>query len=359
MTSEVMNYVLWGNKVSAYVTAIGVLIVCALVITGIKVIIRKNISRWVEKTSSSIDDFLIRIVINFIVPLAYVGTVYLVLSGLVLSIFTRKLVVIAATALLTILTARLFTMLITYGFQLYIFRRGENEALERSLKGIVRVLSFLVWGLAIVFFIDNIGFEISTVIAGLGIGGVAVAMAAQAVLKDLFSYFSILFDRPFEIGDFIVVGDFSGTVEYIGIKTTRMRSLNGEQLLIANKDLTDARLKNFKNMEQRRVTFNIGVTYETSREKLLEVPGLIKEIITAIPDTDFGGAYFMSHGPYSLIFEVMYKVVIADYTRYQEIQQEINYKLRDTFTTKGIEFAYPTQTLLVHTKEQLTEEPQS
>ena len=202
--------------------------------------------------------------------------------------------------------------------------------------------------MAAAFFLDNMGFEISAVIAGLGIGGIAVALAAQTILKDLFSYFSILFDRPFEIGDFIIIGEYLGTIEHIGIKTTRIRSLGGEQVILSNTDLTSSRVRNYKRMDKRRVLFKLGVTYQTSLEQLKAIPGIIKNAIENVEDTIFDRAHFFSYGDFSLVFEVVYYVKSRDYNKYMDIQQEINFAINEEFKNRDIEFAYPTQTLYLN-----------
>ncbi|MBU1997522.1 MAG: mechanosensitive ion channel family protein, partial [Candidatus Omnitrophica bacterium] len=209
----------------------------------------------------------------------------------------------------------------------------------------------LIWSLAIIFFLDNMGFKISAVIAGLGIGGVAVALAAQAVLADLFSYFAILFDRPFEIGDFIIVGDFLGVVEHVGVKTTRISSLSGEQIVFSNTDLTNSRVRNYKRMQKRRVVFKLGVTYGTSLEKVKEIPKIIEGIIKGIKDTTFDRAHFLAYGDFSLVYEIVYYVMSGDYNKYMDIQQEINFEIKNEFKKKQIEFAFPTQTLYVNKEE--------
>ena len=168
------------------------------------------------------------------------------------------------------------------------------------------------------------------------------------MFKDLFSYFSILFDRPFEIGDFVIIGEYLGTIEHIGIKTTRIRSLGGEQLVFSNSDLTDSRVRNYKKMQKRRVVFKFGVTYQTSQDKLKNIPGGIEKIVKGIKDTAFDRAHFASYGDFSLIFEVVYYVLAADYNKYMDIQQEINLAINKEFTSHKIEFAYPTQTLYVN-----------
>jgi len=231
---------------------------------------------------------------------------------------------------------------------MYCKKVSASKTLDKSLSGALKVIKFGVWSLAVIFLLDNLGFKISTVIAGLGIGGVAIALAAQAVLGDLFSYFSIIFDRPFEIGDFIIVGDLLGTIEHIGIKTTRVRSLGGEQLIFPNSDLTNSRVRNYKRMQKRRVVFKLGVTYDTPLAKLKEIPKIIEGSIKGVADTIFDRAHFSSYGDFSLTFEVVYYVLSSDYNKYMDIQQEINFKIKEEFEKKAIEFAFPTQTLYVN-----------
>jgi small-conductance mechanosensitive channel len=210
------------------------------------------------------------------------------------------------------------------------------------------IIRLAVWGLAAVLLLDNYGVKISALVAGLGIGGLAVAFAAQKVLGDLFSYFSIFFDRPFEIGDFIVVGEFTGTVEHIGIKSTRVRSLSGEQLIFANNDLTNSRLRNYKRMTNRRAVFRIGVTYGTPAAKVREIPAMIEKIIRDLPGAIFDRAHFAAYGDYALQFEIVYYVEGGDYLKYMEIQQQINLSIMEAFSREKIEFAYPTQTVYVN-----------
>ena len=242
---------------------------------------------------------------------------------------------------------RLAILTMGYGFKLYLKKRATDTNLTKTLQGLGIVIKIVLWTLALVFFLDNLGFKISAVITGLGIGGVAIALAAQAILKDLFSYFCIIFDQPFRIGDFIVVGDFMGTIEHIGIKTTRLRSLGGELLVIANSDLTDSRLRNFQLMHRRRVVFKIGVVYATPLEVLKEIPQIIEGIIKKIKDAVFERAHFSNFGDFSLVFEVVYYVLGSDYQKYMDIQQEINFAIKEEFEKRKIEFAYPTQTVLL------------
>jgi small-conductance mechanosensitive channel len=210
------------------------------------------------------------------------------------------------------------------------------------------LINIFVWVIGLVFLMGNLGFDISAVIAGLGIGGIAIALAAQAILGDLFSYFVIFFDRPFEVGDFITVQDKVGTVEYTGIKTTRLRALTGEQLVFSNTDLTNSRIHNFKKMQERRVLFRLGVVYQTSAAQLKEIPQIVKNIIEKHSDVRFDRGHFATYGDFSLNFEFVYFVIGSEYVKYMDTQQSINLEIYDEFEKRGIEFAYPTQTLFVN-----------
>jgi small-conductance mechanosensitive channel len=209
-------------------------------------------------------------------------------------------------------------------------------------------MQVVIWVGGFLFLIDNLGYDITTLVAGLGIGGIAIALAAQTILGDLFSYLVIFFDKPFEIGDFIVVEDKMGTVEYIGIKTTRLRTLGGEQLICSNTDLTNSRVHNYKRMQERRVVFGLGVIYGTRAAQLKIIPKLIRDIIESIDGTRFDRAHFKSFGDFSLNFEVVFYVLSADYNRYMDIQEAINTQIFEVFEKEEIEFAFPTQTLFMN-----------
>ncbi len=183
--------------------------------------------------------------------------------------------------------------------------------------------------------------------AGLGVTGIAVALALQNILGDLFASLSIVLDKPFVVGDYIVVDTLQGTVERIGLKTTRVRSLSGEQIVFSNADLLKSRLRNFKRMQERRVAFTFGVTYQTPEALLTRIPGIVREVITPLPSTRFDRAHFQSFGEYALLFEVVYFVTTPDYALFMDIQQAINLGLLGRFRQEGIAFAYPTQTHLV------------
>jgi len=221
----------------------------------------------------------------------------------------------------------------------------EDKAVAGSI-GIIRfVARIAVWAIVLLLTLENLGIDITALVAGLGIGGIAVALALQNVLGDLLASLSITLDQPFVLGDFLVVGEHMGTVEYIGIKSTRLRSLAGEQIVMSNSDLLASRLRNFGRMYERRVVFTLGVTYETPRDKLRQLAPLLREIIEAEEGVRFDRAHFATYGPYSLDFEIVYHVLSPDYGRYMDLQQAINFRIHESFEALGVEFAYPTQTL--------------
>ncbi|MFA7677521.1 MAG: mechanosensitive ion channel family protein [Candidatus Omnitrophota bacterium] len=339
------SYSYFDNTVSAYLLA-GAFILAGFIIVKIfRRCLLNRLKKLALKTTTTFDDFLVALLDKLILPFLHFVITYLAVKTLSLNPYMTRTVNVLAMAFVTVFFSRFILELITYVFLSYWSKNSRNLNFEHSLSGILKVVKFIVWSLAAVFFLDNLGFKISTVIAGLGIGGVAIALAAQALLKDLFSYFSIIFDRPFEVGDFIIIDDLLGSVEHVGIKTTRIRSLSGEQLVFSNSDLTDSRLRNYKRMDKRRVAFKIGVVYGTPLDKLKKLPKIIKDIITGIEDTIFDRAHFFSYGDFSLIFEVVYYVVSSDYNKYMDIQQAINFKIKEEFEKRSIEFAFPTQTL--------------
>jgi small-conductance mechanosensitive channel len=230
-------------------------------------------------------------------------------------------------------------------------RRQRALSTDRAAAGSLGIIAFvaqvLIWAMVLLLTLDNLGIDVTALVAGLGIGGIAVALAAQNVLGDLFASLSITLDRPFVIGDFLAVGEFLGSVEHIGIKSTRLRSLGGEQIVMANADLLGSRVRNYGRMAERRVVFTTGIVYETPTEILERVPALIREAISAQQDTRFDRSHFSRHGAASLDFETVYYVLSADYNRYMDIQQTINLHIHKAFEQHGIVFAYPTQRLLV------------
>lgn len=275
---------------------------------------------------------------------AFVGSRFWELSPSVDSVFVKGAVIAlvvqvglwTVNALLTLIQSK---------------REAELEE-NRGAVAAMDVLSFVarvvIWTMVLLLILDNLGINITALVAGLGVGGIAVALAAQNILGDLFASLSIILDKPFVVGDFLIIGEHLGNVEKVGIKTTRLRSLSGEQLVFSNNDLLNSRIRNYGRMFERRVLFTIGVTYQTSAEKLKKIPTIIREIIESQDDVRFDRAHFQKYGDFALIFESVYYVLSPDYNYYMDIQHAINVQIFEAFEKQNIDFAYPTQTLYVN-----------
>lgn len=348
---EFLDRVYFGNTVQDYFIALGIFLVGIALVRIFRKAILNKLKKWAETTETNLDDYIVSAVERFGMPMLNFAAVYFGIHYLTLTEFGEKAVHAATVVIITFYTIRLVTIMIRVFIESYVKNQENGEEKVRQLKGVLLVINIGIWGLGIVFLFDNLGYDVTAIIAGLGIGGIAIALAAQNILGDLFNYFVIFFDQPFEIGDFIVVDDKMGNVEYIGIKTTRLKSLSGEQIIISNTDLTNSRLHNFKRMENRRILFSLGVTYQTTPEQLKIIPELIKSTIEAQENVKFDRAHFSNFGDFSLNFEVVYYVQSREYSVFMDINQNINLKLFEAFAEKGIEFAYPTQTLFLNKEE--------
>lgn len=344
---QIWNYSLLGNQMSDYAIAIAIIIIGYLSINILRLVIIKRLRRWSNKTVSQFDNRILDLIEGPLIKLSYLGIFYIALANLVLQPMLKQVLDVVCIIFATLLVIQLVCTLIEYGVRTYWIVRSSDSGTAQTLKAIMPAVRIVVWALGVIFLLDNLGFDISAIVAGIGIGGIAIALAAQGILQDLFSYFSILLDRPYEIGDFVIVGDLVGTVEHIGIKTTRIRSLGGEELIVANTDLVSSRIQNYKRMNRRRIVFHLGITYETSSEKLTTIPSLIKQAIDHTNHADFDRAHFLSYGDFSLNYEVVYFVDTNDYNIYMDAQQNINLALKSLFQDQGIEFAYPTQLLYI------------
>lgn len=343
MWENLSHRTFFGNELTTYVMAVVMLLAGFLGVYIFRFLILRQAEHWAKRTNTKVDDFLISTLSRTLTPLLYYGVVFLSIRSLALNRSIDKIVTFVGVLLVTVCAVRLVLDVLRFViFKLWIPNRSDASNLERQMKALMPIMTGLIWALGIVFLIDNLGFKISAIVAGLGIGGVAVALASQTVLADLFSYFAIMLDRPFEIDDFIIVGNFMGTIEHIGIKTTRIRSLGGEQIIFSNKDLTDSRVSNFKRMELRRIEFRLGVDYTTPVEKIKRAVEMIKTIIQQTPETRLDRAHFEAYGDYKLVLDVVYYVLSADFNKYMDIQQAINLSIKEGFEKEGIEFALPT-----------------
>jgi len=345
--NNMLEQTFWGNSVSGWLTAAVAIVVSFIVIGLLRLIFVRKLHAWALRTKSTWDDFLTMIIGKSAVPALYISSVYFSLTALQLPEKVRNVLHVAYTAVLTYFVLRVATAAFRKLIHTYIRRQGRPESQQKQAGGLIAIVNAVIWLLGIVFLIDNMGYDVTTLIAGLGIGGIAIALAAQAILGDLFSYFVIFFDQPFEIGDFIIVDDKLGTIEYIGIKTTRIRTLSGEQLICSNTDLTNARVHNYKRMEKRRVVFTLSLSRRMTYRQVQAVPGIVKEIIASHAGLQFDRGHFSGYGDFSFNFEFVYYVLSPDYNVYMDKQQAIYLDIFAAFEREGISFAYPAQTLFL------------
>jgi len=346
---EMLDYSIFHNTVLQYLEALGILLASIFVIYYLfQRVALARLKKMTASTNNNLDDMLVRGVELLVLPLMYYGALYVSLHTLTLAAELQKGIRVALVLLLTILLVRALTGIIRFALRAKLRSATDDKTAEIQLKGLSGLITVTVWIIATFFLLDNLGVKISAAVAGLGIGGIAVALAAQAVLGDLFSYFVIFLDKPFEVGDFIIAGDKMGTVETIGLKTTRLTALSGEQIVFSNSDLIQSRLHNYKKMARRRILFKIGVIYETPAETLREIPQIVRDIIERQESATFDRGHFASFGDFSLDFEFVYYVESSDFAQYRDIQQAINLAVFEAFEQRQIGFAYPTQTLFVN-----------
>lgn len=236
----------------------------------------------------------------------------------------------------------------------FFLREQRLHSRDKNAQTVTTLLQFianvLIWSLVLLGALSNLGINVTALVTGLGIGGIAVALAVQNILGDLLASVSIALDKPFEVGDFVNLDNgFMGSVEAIGIKSTRLKSLSGEQIVVPNSEVVKARIRNFGRMRERRAVFNFGVTYDTPRAQVAEVPGIVRAAIEQCGGgrTRFDRAHFNAFGESALNFEVVYWMTEPDFNAYMDVQQAVNLRLMEEFDARGIRFAFPTQTLVI------------
>ncbi len=338
----------YGNSLQTWLTAAGITVVALLVFYLTRTIVVRKLQALARRTKTEIDDILTAALAkskSFLLTILaiYLGTLALNLPPVLGSILDTVSVIV-----ILLQVAIWSNEIITGVLNRYREQKMGEDASARATVSLIGFLSKLVmWTVIVLLTLENLGIDITTLIAGLGVGGIAIALAAQNILGDLFASLSIMLDRPFIIGDFIVVNEYAGTVEHTGLKTTRIRSLTGEQLVFSNTDLLGSRIRNYKRMSERRITFAFGVVYQTPHEKVKAVPGMVKAIIESEEMARFDRAHFKSFGDSYLDFEVVYYMLDPDYNRYMDTQESINLKILKRFEEEGIEFAYPTRTIFI------------
>ncbi|GIV62517.1 MAG: hypothetical protein KatS3mg044_1383 [Rhodothermaceae bacterium] len=343
-----MDTLIAGAPLIEWVRAIGIWALLSVVFIFVQRVLTRRMDALALRTRNTIDDVIAAVLRQtrayFLVGLAFYASVAIVqLPDAVIDWGGR-----IAFILLLLQVVRWGGGLITEYMERYQQRHLEADpAAVTSMQALGFIGRLVLWTVVLLMALDNFGVDITALVASVGIAGVAIGLAVQNILGDLFASLSIVLDKPFVVGDFIIVGEHMGTVEHIGLKSTRIRSLTGEQLIFSNNDLLQSRIRNFKRMQERRVVFSIGVVYQTPPDQLARIPQIIREIVEAQDRVRFDRAHFKAFGDFSLNFEVVYWMLDPDYTLYMDTQQAINLALFERFGREGIEFAYPTQMLYV------------
>lgn len=344
-----LDYTFLGNTVRDWSISLGILILALLVLFVARRLIRSRLQRLADETGGLFFKVARHVVGQskgwFLMLVALNIALHSIESGDRFDDVFRRLLIIGMLIQMGIWAVA--------GFGRFMRLRREQQ-LEEDAGAVAAmdIMAFLtrvgIWTIVLLLVLDNVGVNITALVAGLGVGGIAVALAAQNIISDLFASLSIVLDKPFVLGDFLNIGEFYGNVEKVGLKTTRIRSLSGEQLVFSNNDLLNSRIRNYGQMTERRIVFKIGVVYGTAHDKLEKAVKIIEDIIIKQDAARFDRCHFQSFGAYSLDFETVYYVTSSDYKLYMDIQQAVNLEIFRRFEEAGIEFAYPTQTLFVN-----------
>jgi len=346
---SVINFFQGANTKENFIIAFGIFLGLFIFFKIFDMYLLRVFHKISRKTKITFDDVIIDFFKEIHWPFYayisfYIASKFLVLSD-ILSSTLRYLLIL----LIAYYGSSGVIRVINHFFNIHVEKKKKDGSLESS--SMIEVLRLLikiaVWSIAILMVISNFGIDITPLIASLGIGGVAVALALQNILGDLFSAFAIYFDKPFREGDFIIVGSDMGVVKHIGIKTTRIQALSGQEIVISNSELMNSRINNYKKMQKRRVAFAFGVEYGTSSKKLKNINEIIKEIIKSMKNLQLDRVHFKEFGNFSLNYEVVYYINTNDYNAYMDAQQEINFKIKERFEKEGISMAFPTQTIHV------------
>lgn len=345
---ELLDREYLGNSVLAWATCLGAFVLAWVVLLAVRSVVGRRLGAVAGAGAPT----AVRVAQH---ALARTTSLFLLLLA---AVFASRFVVLRPGIESIVVSAATIGLMLQVGLwtttalTTFIALRRERQLAEdpgavAALDLLGFVLRLVIWAAVLLVMLDNVGVNVTTLVAGLGVGGIAVALAAQNILGDLFASLSIVLDKPFVVGDFLIVGEFMGSVENVGLKTTRIRSLSGEQVVFSNKDLLDSRIRNYGRMFERRVVFSVDAVYETPLEKLKAIPAMIRSAIESHDRVRFDRAHFSKFGESALSFEAVYYVLSPDFNLYMDIQQSINLALVEGFAREHIEFAYPTRTIRV------------
>lgn len=327
--------------------ALGIAAAVFLVLLSLREIVVRRLAKRAEKSPNGFDDLVVSLgrraqIVVIAVAALYAGSLYVTLTP------RQEQILRAAAEIAVFLQVALWASVAIDFWLARQRRRMDHDPTSVALAGVLRFVAKLtLWTLLLLMALDNVGVNVTALITGLGVGGIAVALALQNVLGDLLASLSIVLDKPFVLGDAITVDTLTGTVESIGLKTTRLRAVSGEQLVFANSDLLKSRIRNWKRLAERRVVLAFGVPYDTPPDVIEHIPGMVRALVEAQELTRFERAHFKGFGASSLDFEAIYWILTPDYGLYMDRQQAVNLGLLRAFEREGIDFASGSQTVLL------------
>lgn len=341
----------YHNSGYDYFLALAIFVGLIIVLKIFQAFILLKLKNLAKKTKTDFDDVMIEIFRKVKPPFYFFVALYFGIKMLVLPNLLESVISVLFIIAIVYEVIRGLERLVDYFMDKYLARIEKSEESHATSVSMVKTLKLFfrigLWMVGIIMVLGNLGVNITSLVASLGIGGIAIALALQNILSDIFSSFSIYMDKPFVVGDFIQVDTNRGTVEKIGIKSTRIRTPEGEELIVSNQELTTARVQNFRRMQKRRNQFNLGVVYGISSEKLEKIPGLIKDIVNSVDGAEFDRCNFASYGDSSLNFEVVYFVSSREMRDFMDVNEKVNLEIYKRFEKEKIEFAYPTQTIIL------------
>jgi small-conductance mechanosensitive channel len=346
---EFLGHELLGNTVARGLIALCVFLVTLVVLVWLRRGMRGDLGKWLSSLPGSLDDILVATLSS--THSWYLFALSLYVAGQVLHLPEQLDTQLRlAVLLLTFVQAGLWVQRAVHqAAEIWSTKTKGTDPSQGTLSAAIRfITNLVVWSIVLLLVLQNLGVKIGALAAGLGVGGVAAALALQTVLSDLFASLSIYIDRPFDIGDFIIVDDYLGTVQKVGLRTTRLLSLGGEHLVLPNADITSSRIRNYRRMTERRIVSSFGVAYDTPYELVKAIPDMLRDIIQNTDGVRFDRAHFQKYGDAGLLFEYVYYVLSPDYSRYMDAQQAINLEILRRFQEASIRFAFPTRTLHVY-----------
>ncbi|PIN93149.1 mechanosensitive ion channel protein MscS [Candidatus Pacearchaeota archaeon CG10_big_fil_rev_8_21_14_0_10_31_24] len=344
---EILDFTFLGNSGNAYGLALLIFIGSLIVMYLFKTYAVALLHNASKKSKLEMDDMLADGIASLHSPFYLYLSFYLATYYLVLPEKLSHTLWVILLIFIVYYTGKFLQGMVKHYAHKEIEKRKSKDSQQGSslLQVLSNFVSIAVWLMGLLFILTNIGVKITPLIAGLGVGGIAIAFALQTVLEDVFSAFSIYFDKPFKEGDFIIVGADMGVVQHIGLKTTRIQTLQGQELVISNRELTSTRINNYKKMRKRRISFNFGVEYGTPTKKLKKIKTIVSDIIKKEKLTTLDRVHFKSFGESSLDYEVVYYIDSSDYNIYMDTQENINLSIKDAFEKEGINMTFPTRTI--------------